>query len=841
MKQFYSISTKGLPAIVLLFLSGMLAAQAPETIVTGKVTDANSGDPIPFVNVVFKGTTIGTTTDFEGKFQLKTRAGVDSVIATYVGYKPRTKAVKHGIRQVINFQLEENVLNLAEIVVMSGENPAWEILRRTVKNKSENDKRKLTAYEYDTYTKIEIDVDNISEELRQKKVMQKITRVMDSVDRMAGEDGKPILPVLITESVSKLYYRDNPSLKKEHILKSKINGLGVEDGTTVTQMIGSSFQEYNFYQNWLEILTKNFVSPIADGWRLYYEYDLTDSLYVGNDFCYRLDFFPKSPQELAFTGTIWITKQEYALKQIDVTVGKQANLNFIEKIKIQQELVKTELGAWIPIKNRVLIDVGEISKNSAGMLAKFYTSNKNIKVNSPYPTEFYERPIEVAEDAQLNQSEEYWDDIRHEPLSETEKSVSRMIDTLRNIPIIKSYTEMVRTFVYGYVKAGKNIELGPVLGLMAWNNIEGLRVQGGFKTNLNFSNKWVLMGTAAYGFHDTKIKYMFSAERILSKTRWTTLTLRVKSDLARVGVDEESLPDNPIFIAGTRWGFFRRGYYSNDAKVTFQREFFKGFSQKVAFRNWSFDPIYNFGYHEDPTDSNSAVLEEYRSSEVVIESRYARDELFIQNDNERISLGTSRWPVITLRYTHGMQGVLGSDFNYDKLYLSIKKRIRFGPLGYSYLTLTGENVFGTVPYPLLAVHLGNQTPIYNTVTYNLMNYGEFVSDHYATLRYQHYFEGLFLNRIPLLKKLNWRLLGTVNILSGGMRQSNRDLISTHTPSGEDTIPVGYLTDKKPYIELGYGIENIFKVLRVDFVHRLTYLNNANARAFGILFTAQFQF
>ena len=190
------------------------------------------------------------------------------------------------------------------------------------RNKNYNDKRKLSAYEYDTYTKIEIDVDHITDKFRQRKVVQKITQVLDSIDRIAGEDGKPILPMLITESISKVYYRDDPSLRYENILRSKINGVGVEDGAMVTQLVGSSFQEYNFYQNWLNIVGKEFVSPIADGWRLYYEYDLMDSLYVGEHYCYRLDFFPKSPQDLAFTGSMWITKEGYALKQIDVTMGK---------------------------------------------------------------------------------------------------------------------------------------------------------------------------------------------------------------------------------------------------------------------------------------------------------------------------------------------------------------------------------------------------------------------------------------------------------------------------------------------------------------------------------------
>ncbi len=295
----------------------------------GKVTDAGSGDPIPFVNVVFRGTTIGTTTDFDGNFLVKTNQRVDSLVASYVGYKLRTKPVVRGTKQTINFQLVEDVTKLQEVVVHAGENPAFEILRRVVRNKNTNDKRRLTAYQYDTYTKIEIDVDNISDQLREKKFMQKIAQVLDSVDRIAGEDGKPILPLMITESVSKVYYRDNPSLKTEILQKNKINGVGMEDGTLIQQMVGSSFQEYNFYQNWLNILSKEFVSPIADGWRLYYEYDFTDSAYIGSDFCYRLDFYPKSPQELAFSGTMWIIRR-VTPRQIDATMGKQANINFVE-------------------------------------------------------------------------------------------------------------------------------------------------------------------------------------------------------------------------------------------------------------------------------------------------------------------------------------------------------------------------------------------------------------------------------------------------------------------------------------------------------------------------------
>ncbi len=817
--------------------ANVFLANAQETIVQGKVTDAASGDPIPFANVVFKGTSIGSTTDFDGNFLIKTQHPTDTIIASYIGYKSRSKGIKRGVQQTINFQLEEDVTNLQEVVIKAGENPAFEVLRNVVRNKNKNDKRKLTAYEYDTYTKIEIDVDNLTEKFRERKIVKRITQVLDSVERIAGEDGKPILPLFITESVSKIYYRDNPSLKKEHILKTKISGIGVEDGTTVTQMIGSSFQEYNFYQNWLNILSKEFVSPIADGWRIYYDYDLTDSLYIGDDYCYRLDFFPRSPQDLAFTGTIWITKADFALKQIDAAMGKQANLNFVDKIRIQQELTKTDLGAWVPIKNRVLIDVEQIGKSNPGMLAKFYTSNKNIITNKPHNPGFYERSIELAEDARLEE-DKHWDSLRHEPLSETERNVYKMIDTLRNIPIVKTYTDIFKVIVNGYYNLGK-VEVGPYLSLVTWNNIEGFRVQGGLKTNYQFSKKWVLQGQLAYGFDDDRVKYLASVQRILSRQRWTTISFRARHDLGRLGVDDESLADNPIFLAATRWGYFRRGFYSDEYRVAFQREIFKGYSQKISVRHWSFEPTYEFGYF-NPGEITSTIYDRFQASEVSVESRYARDEVFLQDDNDRISLGTNKWPVITLKYTHGFNGVLGSDFEYDKLRFNLTKRIKTGPLGVGHVTLSGEYVFNAIPYPLLTLHLGNQSPVYSSVTYNLMNFGEFVSDRYASIQYRQYLEGFLLNRIPLLNKLKWRLLATSNVVVGGMRQSNRNLIAQYTPSGADALQPGYFKNSKPYIELGYGVENIFKIFRVDFIHRVSYLENPDARKFGILFSAQLQ-
>lgn len=830
-----------LPLVTILMLISM-SILGQSTTIKGRVTDRNSGDPIPFANVIFVNTTIGATTDFDGYYTISTKSNnvTDSVVASYIGYKSRAKAYGNGVN-TFNFQLEESVINLEEIVFTAGENPAYEIMRSVTKNKPNNNKKKLTAYEYETYTKVEVDVDNINEEFRNKKIMKKITQVMDSVDQIAGEDGKPILPLFISETISNFYYRSNPKLSHENILKTKISGVGVQDGSLVSQFIGSSFQEYNFYNNWLNIVGKEFASPIIDSWRLYYDYDLSDSLYIDDDYCYRLDFFPRSEQDLAFTGTIWITQEGYALKRVDVTVGKKANLNYIEKIKIQQELAATELGPWLPIKNRVLIDVGEITKKSAGMLAKFYTSNKNIKVNDVKDNSFYEQPIALAEDYRLKNDESYWQQYRHEPLTATEVSVRNMIDTLKSIPVIKTYTEIMRIAVGGYKKVGK-IDLGPYSSLYANNTVEGHRLQLGFKTNINFSDRWVLGGRLAYGSLDQRFKYRGSVRYIASRKRWTELTASYTRDIDQVGLSESDLAGNAVFSTATKFGVLVKPYRYNQTKFGIQRQLFKGFRQKVLLNKREYQPIpgsFDFAYHTDLNDQNSPLAVNFTSTEVILETRYAKDELFVQYDNDRLSLGTNKWPIFTLRYTHGFSGLLGGDFTYDKLLLNTRKDLKMGFFGTSNFSLTGEYNFSTLPYPLLRVHIGNESIFYTNAAFNLMNFSEFVSDRYVSLKYEHHFEGFLLNRIPLMKKLKWRMLATSNILYGGLKESNRTIIPLEDINGNPVEQPGYFNPNTPYVELGYGIENILKVIRIEGIHRLSYLDGPDVDKFGIKVSFQF--
>nr|MBX2842137.1 carboxypeptidase-like regulatory domain-containing protein [Flammeovirgaceae bacterium] len=766
----------------------------------------------------------------------------DSIVASYVGYIQKKKPIDLNKPQVVNFQLipDTKTLETVEIRVGDYENPAWEILRNVIKNKERNDKRSLEAYEYEAYTKIEIDIDNISDKFREKKVVKKITSVLDSIERIAGDDGKPILPMFISESISNFYYLKSPEREKEVIKKTKITGLGITDGSTVSQITGSSFQEYNFYKNWMEIVQKDFVSPISDSWRAFYDYELKSwEEVVDSITCYKIEFKPKNPEDLAFNGTMWIADSlnNFALKQIDVNIGKNANLNFIEKVKIQQKYEQVEKGGqWLPNKTRVIIDIGEIRNDWAGMLAKFYVSHKKFKINQPKPVSFFDQEFELSEFA-LEKNESFWIENRHDPLSETEQNVYHMIDTLKKIPVIKSYVEIANIVVNGYKKIGK-FDIGPFIYTYANNNIEGNRFRLGGRTNIDFSKKFVLSGYGAYGLKDQAFKYNLEANYIPKRKPWTVVGIARKVDIDQVGIFNDNILNSSLFNSFSTFGTLRRPFSHTINKIWVNSEVYPGLTHQITFRNRTFNPLYPFRYIKSGEGTDQVLGENFIVNELIFEARIAIGEKHIINDNSRISLGNGNKPIFTLRYTYGLKDFWNSDFGYQRFDAFIDQSFRLGAFGRTSYHLAGGYVPSTIPYPLLETHLGNETVFLNENSFNMMDFFEFVSDQYASLSIMHRFDGLLLNRIPLISKLKWRTFGYAKVLYGSVRQNNIDIIP---PTGElgNPIPSFQSLGNKPYTEVGYGIENIFRFVRVDFIHRLNYLSE-DTKDFAVKISFQFR-
>ena len=846
---------------LLIFCVVVFAHQSifAQYVISGRITDAKNGDPLPFATVGLKGANImnvGAQTNFEGIYTIKTKFKADSIYVSTVNYKKKSKVLdKTAVTQTIDFQLQAEAKSLDEVVVYSGENPAFKILRKLRENADKNDRKRLTAFEYDSYSKMELDVDNISEKFKKKKIMKQIQGAIEKFEKIAGEDGKAVIPTFISETISKFYYRESPARKKEMVLKNNIKGVGVKEGSFVSQLVGGNiFANYDFYDNFVPFLGKDIISPTGNNWKGTYSWYIADTTNVDGHICYGMEFDPKNNKDLVFEGKAFIDTTSFALVQIDASIGKQANINFIDKIKISQEMEQTPEGAWLPSKTRFLIDVAEISKSSAGMLLKMYISNKNFVINKPKELSFYDLPVEVAEDSKETDPK-YWLEARHESLSAQDILAEKLIDTIRNVPIVKTYVEIAEIIASGYKRFNK-FAIGPYINLFAVNAEEGLRTRFGFKTLSNFDKKLILKGWLGFGTKDLILKYGGEVDYILSRRHWTMIGIKHSYDIERLSLTPEAIGDNKIFYAFTRWGNFSGPFYRRESEVFLKTEPTKGISFNVALTTRNFDPLFNFQFRTQPElGIKSPTLDGYDDSFITVEARFAKGETYLMDGNERVSLGARRIPVITLTYQHGMKGVLGSNFNYNKFTAKIYQSFRLGNLGRSDYTVQAGYIPSDLPAPLLFPHLGNQTFFYNRAAFNTMHFFEFVSDKFISLNYNHNFEGLLFNRIPLIRQLKWRLIASANVLFGSQRESNLELMKEAVPvinpreMGNRSRPrynFSALNPNIPYIEVGYGIDNIFKIFRIQAFHRLTYLDHeapggALPKSFALKASVHFSF
>lgn len=838
--------------IISIFLCSEGFAQ--ETIVKGRITDQSTNEAIPFANVKFSGIVNGTSADFDGYYTLKTSQRVDSVRVDYLGYKPKAKKIKNGQTQTVNFQLQANSFGIREVVVKAGVNPAIQVIKDAQKNRETYDKNSLKSYQYENYAKIQIDVDNISENVRKRKILEPLTSLFDSLDVSAGEDAKANLPMFYSENISDVYFNSEPVKKKKEIIKaSKLNAVGLQDGILTSQFTGNSFEEYNFNQNKLFVFNKEFQSPISDNAFLFYEFYLTDTVYLSGYRCYQIKVKPKNNKDLLFTGFIWITDSTWAIKQVNLEIPKYVNINFLERVQVQQELEPTSAGAWLPVKSRLIVDFADVTKKSIGLVAKVYNSIRYIKVNEPLERSFYESPIKLTKDALLK-TDDYWAATRHEKLSSADVNAYSMIDTIKSIPRVKTGVNLFYTFVSGHYTWNK-VDIGPYLNILTFNNIEGYKLRLGGRTNIQFSNQYIFRGYIAYGFRDQRFKYNIQAEKIISRDLWTKVGVQRREDIDQVGVTFR-YDDSPIFGDDqsslyattsqiTRFALFNR---KTETRFWIERELKKGITTRITLQNIGYKHF--FASTLDSINNLGLLQEDYTTSEAVIETRFAWNELQVLDNNRRYVVSAPRIPVVTLQYVKGIKNVFNSDLNYSRFNVKINHRMRLGFLGYSRYIVNAGKVFSNAPFTLLQVHRGNQTPFFAYATFNLMNYNEFISDEYISLDYVHHFEGLFFNRIPLIRQLKWRELVSMRAVYGTLTPKNQSTVISNSYST--------LTNK-PYIEAGFGITSIFRILRVDFVYRLSYTDDAykqqyeqlqrnngvtdpyTINRFGVKFSAQFNF
>ncbi len=800
----------------------VISSFAQNTDIKGKVYDSQTREPLPFVNVKYKGGKLYTTTDLEGNFSLVTPfPPSDSMEVSYIGYLVKNLKIKKGVTQVINIYLETDQQVLGEVTILPGENPAHRILKKVIARKDANNKDKLNAYEYEVYNKIEFDMNNIPPAVKNNKLIKPLKFVFDYIDSTSVTE-KPYLPLLISESLSNFFWRRTPKVEKEIIKANKMSGL---KDNSASQFMGEMYQKVNIYDNNILIFGKQFPSPISDHALSYYKFYLIDSMLIGNTRCYQLRFQPRRKQEYSFIGNVFISDTTYAVKRLEMSIPDDVNLNFVKSLNVIQEYEPSvdssrKDSAWMLSRDKLVVDFkyDEFRKKpkNIGFYARKTTSYKNIVINNPRPLDFFNKTDNiVVEDSAILRSDAYWASFRHDTLSKNEKLIYHIVDTVRSLPIYKSWFQWIYILTVGYKQFGK-IELGPYFKTYSFNTVEGNRFRLGARTTNSFSTWKEINGYVAYGTRDDRFKFAGEFKTFITKKPRQIASFNYKNDLEVLGRSSNSFSSDNVLTTALRRTPLSKLTLVQQYGATYELEPWTGFNMQFSLLNRIMSPKGTLRYDYIASMKDTLSLNTIISSEVKTKFRFAYHEKYVEYAFNRVSTGT-HYPIVTLFYTYGMKNVLRSNYEYHKFALNINDRIRIVPLlGYTDYIVEAGKVFGTIPYPLLELHGGNETVIYDNNAFNMMNYYEFGSDQYLTVQAFHHFDGFFLNHIPLMRRLKWREVVTAKALLGDIANHNRNVL----------IFPGTLSslNGKPYYEVSAGVENIFKIFRIDALWRLSYID-----------------
>ena len=794
---------------------------AQSTKIRGRIIDSETKQPLPFVNIAFKGTTIGTTSDFDGQYFLETRTPTDSLHISFVGYKEQAFLIQKGSFQTINVELKSEAFDLQEVVVKPGENPAHVLLRKIIANKNKNNPSRFDSYQYESYTKMEMDLNNIKEDFKNKRIMRQFQFVFDYMDTSVVT-GKPYLPIFITESLSDYHFQKKPRVEREIIKASKMSG--IEDNASLAQFTGQLHQNVNIYDNFIDLFDMGFVSPIADGGLRYYKYYLTDSAYRDGSWCYHMSFKPKRKQEPTFVGDFWVVDTTFAIQNMQMRIAKDVNLNWVKDLVSNNEFQKLNDSIWFLKKQNLFVDFMLTEKDTTrqmGFFGRKTISYKNVKLNEPIKEEIIKLDNNVIVDENaLSQPENFWDDARPFKLSDREAGIYAMVDSIQNVPLYKNIIDIITTFVTGYYVKGK-FEYGPYYKLYSFNEIEGNRYMFGGRTSNQFSKKIMLNGHLAYGDKDDKFKYGLGFLYMINKLPRQAFGMQYKHDIIQLGKSPNAFTEGNILASLLKRNPNDKLTMLSELEAHYEKEWFQGFSNTLKFRYRDISPT-KYVPFVAPGPIGGNPVSRIKSSEIELRTRWTKNEKVVMGEFERVHLG-GPVPIVNLYLTMGMKDVLSSDHEYFKMDLSVEHTLELPPLGNLYYLITGGKLFGKVPYPLLHLHEGNETYAFDPFAFNMMNYYEFASDQYVSLFVEHHFNGLILNRIPLFRRLKWRTVVSGKGLIGSLSdQNNGALIGTEAKM---LFPQGLSDVSKPYFEASVGIENIFKFIRVDAMWRLTHLDD----------------
>ncbi len=793
-------------------------ASAQATKVKGRVTDASTGEGIPFAGIYFKNSTVGVSADIDGYFFLETRDTLSLLSASILGYEEEVRKVtRHGFNEV-NFSLKPIHSELNAAVVKPDDRYIRSILRKIEESKFRNNPEKRPMYNCDVYTKMELDVTNPESPMISKFLPKDFNFVYDYMDTSVVS-GMPFLPVLISETTSKYYHRKDPPSNREIIKATRISG--VDKNPVLAQFTGNMYVKTNFYDNYINIFQVEIPSPLSSSGTTYYNYYLVDSLNIEGRKTYKIRFHPsKWVSSPTFDGEMSIDAEEYALRDIHVRLKKGSNVNWVRDLTIDVENCRLEDSTWFYKQDKMYVDFSPTMRDSSKIVT--FLGNRQIDYSNPdFVTSYREDKDDISAQVQagkdvINNDEGYWQSVRPFPLSEKEKGIYNMVDSIKNVPLYKDVYALADMVVNGFLNT-KYVGFGPYSSLFSFNELEGGRAQLGIRTTKKLSRKFRLMGYAAYGFKDKTLKGGGTFEYMFNNQPTNKLVVSYKHDVMQLGKGPTIYGSGSLMSSILAKANSQKMSMVNDYALSWQKEWSQNFNMIIALESRRiFSNIF-----VPMVSPEGKIFNSVGYNQAHMQLRFSKDEIVTRGTFEKHYM-YSKYPVVTLDFIGSTKGIGKNEYSYFRPELSIHYTLPIPPIGLSKFDLNTGTIVGEVPYPMLKIHEGNGTYTFSRNSFACMDYYEFASDLWTTLFWEHNFKGFFLGKIPLLRRLQWREVASLRAAYGTIRKQNNGIVGSEDASAVMLFPEKMGKLNRPYVEMGVGITNIFRFLRIDAFWRMTH-------------------
>ena len=773
---------------------------------------------------------MGKTSDSTGKFSfyLSNRIN-DTLVISYVGYEIYKAPIniKEGEKS-ITILMQRGGLNNA-VTVKAKFNKGLFLWRKIMSKKKQYDRYNLPNFAYEAYNKLEVDFKKFNpQKLKKNFLLKQFAFIFNNIDSTSEKE--PFLPAYLLESVSGYAYQKSAKKYLETIKASNTKGFNNE---SISKMLGVMKQNVNVYGNYVNVMDKDFIGPFNDNADNYYSFSVPDTQLINGKKIFHFLFRPKRAGQNTFEGDAWVTAQTYQIQKISLYLAKDANVNFIDRISIFQEFIPINDSVYFLSRDKFFADFRVLGKQSLTLTGRKSTSYKNIVINSDSITRVFkdqsqEEVIKITPGVN-KYTDSGWAKLRHDTLSANEKSIYTTIDKLLNMPKFQHLQSRLRFLATGYTDNG-NVQFGPWFNWVSSNAWEGTRLRFDLGTNTGFNKKIYLHGYLAYGTKDKKLKGKAEVYWLLKKTAnrfrlHASYSKDIDNGISQIG---DVSQDNIFSLAIRKPGITRKFIALQDTRFEVFKEHGKGFSTELFLVHRSYSPLLNLPFIA------YAKEKPLTNFEVALRLRFAYLEQFVEGDFFRYTLG-SKYPVAEVKVAKGISGIIKSTYHYTKISASVKDYIKISPLGaVSYKVYAGK-ISGVVPFTFLENHPGNDIYYYNSSAFNLMTRFEYLSDRYAGFNLEHNVGSGIFRFTNFTRKLKWRQFWNIKTLWGSLNDENAAL--NYTTNNFKTL------NGKTYIELGTGIDNILKILRLDFVWRLSPTPSAENKAtnFGLFGSFQFQF